>query len=314
MEQPTQLPQPCRTQLTTYHEIESAPTRPILAVDLGKAKFDQRKALDEYRRDSSVSVSLSEDVLSRSAKMVNARKGNSVPTFPPKDGDSQPKTAGGRDEDEEVSPQTGVTADEAWEEIASGETWVGSLPVQMYRETEDVYLRGFPYLISFKDAQPRVILNTILPRDSGNMHRFYANEWARPWVIAAILDATGFDMSKVTIATMKAREEDDANTDDDAVVGYLYQSALKTVNDLMDYREENDLKPDGTVEPELPYQHNYVRTQVIGYDSDYSLYERLGHGDSIRDVIGLFQGKRSAKGRPEDRGLSLEYSLDRHKY
>jgi hypothetical protein len=312
MGQSTHLPEPYREQLEAYHGIEDAPARPILAVDLGKAKFDQRKALDEYHHNSPIPTSLSGGVLSRSTKMVNARRENSVPTFPSKDRDSLSKNARDNDEAEntDLSPRTEVTADDAWEQIASGEEWIGSLPVQMYRDDIGVYIRGFPYLIGFKNKKPRVILNKILPRDSGNMGRFYANEWARPWVIAHILSSTGFNMDEVTIATMKAREEDDTKTDDDAVIGYLYRCALKTVGDLMDYGEDHDLAPDETVEPELSHQDKYVRTKVIGYDENFFLYNRLGHGDSIREVIDVFLGNRPPKGSPPDRGLSLEYSLN----
>jgi hypothetical protein len=46
----------------------------------------------------------------------------------------------------------------------------------MYRQQQDVYLRGYPYLIGFIDGQPRIVLNKILPDKPENMDRFYCNE------------------------------------------------------------------------------------------------------------------------------------------
>jgi hypothetical protein len=282
MSESRQLPEPCQTQLETYREIQELDGAPLLAVHLHKAKFGQRKALEEYRSGEPVSGFLPSEVYDRSEKMVKARGENTER----------------------------ISVEDAWKAVAEGETWVGSLPVQMHRKQQGVYLRGFPYLIGFKDSEPRVVLNKILPNDSGNMDRFYANEWARPWVIAEILDATGFNTGNLTVATMKAKEKDEG-TDEDAVLNYLYGNARENVYALLDFREELDVEitPWNPVEPDIPHESEYVRTQLIGYESEFSLYDRLGHGDSIREVVDVFQGNRDPKGTPPDRGLSLRYAL-----
>ena len=282
MAESRQLPEPCQTQLETYREIQELDGAPLLAVHLHKAKFEQRKALEEYRSGKPVSGFLLSEVYDRSEKMVKARGENTER----------------------------ISVEDAWKAVAEGETWVGSLPVQMHRKQQGVYLRGFPYLIGFKDGEPRVVLNKILPNDSGNMDRFYANEWARPWVIAEILDATGFNTENLTVATMKAKEKDEG-TDEDAVLNYLYGNVRENVYALLDFREELDVEmtPWNPVEPDIPHESEYVRTQLIGYESEFSLYDRLGHGDSIREVVDVFQGNRDPKGTPPDRGLSLRYAL-----
>lgn len=207
---------------------------------------------------------------------------------------------------EDCSP---VKGEEVWTASGHGEEWVGSIPVQMYREEQDVYLRGFPYLIGFVDGEPRVILNKILPDKPENMDRFYANEWARPWVIAEILDATGFTTDNLVLATMKAMEPADRKTDTGQILTYLYRNARENVRAMLDVGTEDDLTPWEPREPDIPHQSDYVRTQLIGYETEYSLYDRLGHGDSIREIVEMFQGKRPPKDTPPDRGLSLPYAL-----
>lgn len=100
---------------------------------------------------------------------------------------------------------TQIPTKQAWSEIATEDTWVGALPVQMHRQAQDIYLRDFPFLIGFTEGRPRVILNKILVQKSANLNRVYVNEWARPWVIAEILDATGFTTDDLIVATMKAK-------------------------------------------------------------------------------------------------------------
>jgi len=281
MPQDARLPAPCRTQLELHQEAAELETRPILAVDLHKAKFDQKKALQEYQEDRPLAETLPGDVYTRSQDMVTAR---------------------GED-------CTQVTAEEAWTAIADGETWIGSVPVQMYRQQQDVYLRGYPYLIGFVDGQPRVILNKILPEKPENMDWFYCNEWARPWVVAELLDATGFNTDNLVVATMKAREPNDGATDEEQVLTYLYRNARENVRALLEVPEDVELTPWQPQEIDLPHQSDYVRTQLIGYRTDYSLYNQLGHGDSIRDMIELFEGRREPKDTPPDRGLSLSYAV-----
>lgn len=277
MSQDVRLPAPCRSQLELHQDAARSGSRSILAVDLHKAKFDQRKALQEYKEDQQLAETLPGDVYTRSEGMVTAR---------------------GED-------CTRFTAEEAWSAIANGEAWVGSVPVQMYRQQQDVYLRGYPYLIGFTDCQPRVILNKILPENPENMDRFYCNEWARPWVIAEILDATGFNTENLVVAIMKAREPDDAATDEEKVLTYLYRNARDNVRALLEVPEDVELTPWKPQELDLPHQTDYVRTQLIGYRTDFSLYTQLGHGESIRDMIELFEGRREPKDTPPDRGLSL---------
>jgi hypothetical protein len=281
MSQEPRLPAPCRTQLDLHREAAELELRPILAVDLHKAKFDQRKALQEYREDRPLDETLPGNVYTRSQGMVAAR---------------------GED-------CTQVSIDDAWTTIADGEPWIGSIPVQLYRQQQDVYLRGYPYLIGFADGHPRVILNKILPEKAENMDRFYCNEWARPWLNAEILDATGFNTENLVIATMKAREPDDGKTDENQVLAYLYRNARENVRALLRIADEVELTPWEPQEPDIPHQSDYVRTQLIGYRTDYSLYNQLGHGDTIRDVIRLFKGQRDPKGTPPDRGLSLPYAV-----
>lgn len=282
MSESRQLPEPCQTQLETYREIQELDGVPLLVVHLHKAKFEQRKALEEYRSGEPVSGFLPGEVYGRSEKTVKARRENTER----------------------------ISVEDAWKAVAEGKTWVGSLAVQMHRKQQGVYLQGFPYLIGFKDGEPRVVLNKILPNDSGNMDRFYANEWARPWVIAEMLDATGFNTENLTVVTMKAKEKDEG-TDEDAVLNYLYGNARENVYALLDFREELNVEmtPWNPVEPDIPHESEYVRTQLIGYESEFSLYDRLGHGDSIREVVDVFQDNRGPKGTPPDRGLSLRYAL-----
>jgi hypothetical protein len=306
MTEPAEPHKACQYQIDLYDKLADPTVRPILAVELGKAKFNQLKALDEFRSGPSTPWSVSEDTATQSAKMTKARGESSVPTYPAtEEVETVEMTDDGEDE---VSPTSLNSAESVWKRIASGERWIGSIPVGMYRQTEDVYLRGFPFLMGFEDGQPKVILNRILTRDGGNMGRIYANEWARSWVIASILDATGFSMDQTTLVTMKAKKPD--GTDEDSVVGYLAGSAHQTVEELMDYRAEHNLQPDQTDEPELSHQVPYVRTEVLGYDSGFSLYNRIGHGDSIKDIIAVFQGYRDPRqDYTPDKGLSLEYSL-----
>lgn len=276
-----QLPEPVRAQLDLHQTAPTTDLDLIRAVDLHKAKFDQRKALREYREGRSLSESLPDDVYTQSKGMVMARNENSVQ----------------------------VSGKDAWTATSEGEEWVGSIPVQMYRQRQGAILRGFPYLIGFVDGEPRVILNKIIPDQPENMDRFYANEWARPWVIAEILDATGFTTDNLVLATMKAMKPAGEKVNEDRVVDYLYQNARENVFSMLHCGEEGELVPWEPREPELPHQTDYVRTQVIGYRTEYSLFERLGHGDSIREIIEVFQGKRKPKAKPPDRGMSLPYAL-----
>lgn len=121
-------------------------------------------------------------------------------------------------------------------------------------------------------------------------------------------------MENLTVATMKAKEKDEG-TDEEAVPNYLYGNARENVYALLDFREKLDVEitPSNPVEPDIPHELDYVRTQLIGYESEFSLYDRLGHGDSIREVVDVFQDERDAKGTPPDRALSLEYALQENK-
>lgn len=298
----------CQQQIEMYERLADPTVRPILAIELGKAKFDQVKALDEYRGRPTTPQSVSEGTATRSAKMASHRGEEAVPTFPTRNDEGAVETVD--DGDGEIASIPVDSAEDVWRRIASGERWIGSVPVGMHRQTEDVYLRGFPFLVGFEDGQPKVILNKILPRDGGNMSRIYANEWARPWVIASILDASGFTMDQTTLVTMKAQKPDD--TDEDSVVRLLTDVAHHTVKSLLDYRAEHNLQPDQTVEPALTHLPPYVRTEILGYDSGFSLYDRIGYGDSIKDVIAVFRGEREPRrDTMPDKGLSLEYSLKR---
>jgi len=82
----------------------------LLAVHLHKAKFEQRKALEEYRSGEPVSGFLPSEVYDRSEKMVKARGENTER----------------------------ISVEDAWKAVAEGETWVGSLPVQMHRKQQVV--------------------------------------------------------------------------------------------------------------------------------------------------------------------------------
>lgn len=108
---------------------------------------------------------------------------------------------------------------------------------------------------------------------------------------------------------MKAMEPDDGKTDEDQVLTYLYRNARENVRALLGTADEVELSPWEPREPDIPHQSGYVKTQLIGYETEYSLFDRLGHGDTIREVIEVFQGKRESKGTPPDRGLSLSYAV-----
>lgn len=76
-------------------EVEGAP---LFAIHLHKAKFEQRKALEEYRGSKPVSTFLPGEVYDWSEKMVKTRGENSEH----------------------------ISVEYAWKTVAEGETWVGS--------------------------------------------------------------------------------------------------------------------------------------------------------------------------------------------
>lgn len=282
MSESKRLPEPCKNQLTAFQDIYESDREPLLAVQLHKTKFDQQKAIEEYESNLPLEERLPGDVYKRSEGMVQIRG-----------------------EDADV-----VSAEDAWTAIGDGEQWVGSLPVQMYRKQEDVYLQGYPYLIGFEDGEPRVVLNKILPDKSANMDRFYANEWARPWLIAEILDASGFTTDNLLVATMKAYENS-TNSNETAILKYLYRNARQNVYSLLEAGKEVDRPPWKPIEPDIPHQSDYVRTQLINYRSDFDLFSRLGYGNSVRDAIELFHDNKDPRATvPPDRGLSLDYALN----
>jgi hypothetical protein len=275
------MPEPCANQLEIHRDIKEAEGDRVLNIHLHKLKFHHQKALDEFESDEPLENRLPNDVYGRSEGILQARS-----------------EAG-----------TQVSAEEAWYNIGTEERWVGAIPIQIYREQLDVHLRGFPYLIGFKNGEPRVILNKILPSEEANLERFYANEWARPWVIAEMLDATGFNTDNVVVATMKAFE-DRETTEEDSVLSYLNSTARENVNSMLELGVESDLTPWEPVEPEIPHQSDFVRTQLIGYRSEYNLFRRLGHGLSIRDAIQVFSGSREPNSSsPPDRGQPLDYAV-----
>lgn len=94
-----------------------------------------------------------------------------------------------------------------------------------------------------------------------------------------------------------------------------HHRAAAKIHTLLDFREKLDveMKTWKPVEPNIHHESDYVRTQLIGYRSEFSLFDRLDHGDSIREVVDVFQGNREAKGTPPDRGLSLKYALRENK-
>lgn len=277
------IPQPYQTQIDLHHRISNSSKTSILAVELHNVKFDQNKALSEHQSTAPLDETLPDTVYDRSQRMVEARGADG----------------------------TSVSVDEAWSAISKDETWIGSLPVQIYRSYQDVYLRGYPYLIGFVDGEPRVILNKILPNNPKNKNKFYANEWARPWVIAEILDATGFTTDNLILATMKAVEPADGKTDESKVLPFVYQIAKRTVNILPEVSEEAELTPCNPVKPNFSYEPDYISTQIISYETEYPLINQLDHGDSIREIIEMFQGKREPKGTPPDRGLTLPCAVKR---
>lgn len=264
------LPEQYRNQIKTADAIETHDAQTILAVQLHKAKFHQRKALDEYTSNQPLSETIPQAVVQASQRLTDARG--------------------------EVS--TSLTTQDAWSGIATDEHWIGALPIQMYREREDVYLRGYPFIIGFQNGKPRVILNKILVSDSSNMSIVYGNEWARPWVIAQILDATRFDTKDLVLATMKA---DTARYTD---FSYLRQIASRTVATFLeeDHREK---LPADRPHPWDPPEQEEIKTELLCYDSNRSLLSELGYGDSIRDLIQMFLGHQSPKGIPPDWGRTL---------
>jgi hypothetical protein len=271
------LPEPHRTQLQLQQEIAESDHEPLLAIHLHKAKFHQAKALDEYRSQDGPRSFLDPNVFEKSMSMVAAR----------------------------TETSTSVSAERAWQEIASEETWIGALPVQIRREAQDVYLRGYPFIIGFAGGKPRVVLNKILVGKPRNLKRVYANEWTRPWVIAEILDATGFNTENLIVATLKADQQQYGESG----LSYLKEVARKTVDTFVQNPEEQFLEPKNPTMWTPDWQDGPVRTQLLQYETEWSLFDCIGHGDSIRDVIEVFRGNREAKGTPPDRGKTLEEVL-----
>lgn len=265
-----QLSAQYRTQIETAREMAETDPEVVHAVDLHKAKFSQEKAFTEYQMEGSIEDQLPGDVYETSERLVSSRG--------------------------EVASE--VDVEDAWTEIATEDEWVGTISVQTHREQEDLYLRGYPFLIAFSEGKPRVILNKILVGNERNLEQVYANEWARPWVIAKILDSTGFDANDLVLATMKAessRYED---------LSYLRDIAIESVSTLLRRREDVVLPNDRPAGWEPP-SHEAVETQLLKYDSNRSLFTDVGHGDSIRHLIKVFQAKEDPKGTPPDRGKTL---------
>ena len=268
------LPDPHRTQLQLHQEIGENDIEPLLAIHLHKAKYHQVKALDEYRSRNEPVDFMSPGVYEKSKGMVAARADTS----------------------------TSVSPEEAWTAIATEDEWVGAIPVQMFHQPKDVYLRGYPFIIGFVDGTPRVVLNKILVAKSGNMNRVYANEWTRPWVIGDILNATGFNTDNLILATMKADQQEYG----DQGLAYLRNIAHQTVGSFVQNPEEKFLEPRKPMEWEPDWQDGPVRTRLLKYETDWSLFNHVGHGDSIRDVIDVFKENAAPKGIPADRGKTLE--------
>lgn len=62
-----------RAQIKTADEIDSHDVRTILAVQLHKAKFHQRKAFDEYTSNQSIPESIPQSVVQSSRRFSEAR-------------------------------------------------------------------------------------------------------------------------------------------------------------------------------------------------------------------------------------------------
>lgn len=281
MPQSTTLSEPYRTQ-SAYAEADHQDDRALVhAIDLHKAKFDQAKAYEEYQNPELVFDRLPTHVYDRSRAATAARQNETLP----------------------VSPTN------AWESIASGESWIGSLPVHLARRREDVLLRGYPYLIAFDEGVPQVICNMILPSKAENMQYVYANEWARPWAIAKILDATGFDCDDTVLVTMKARESEVEPVLDAADIGgQLYRTAQRTVDEARGSIDDLELTSGETHTPAYDHEAPHILSEVTPYAPDF--YRHLGHGESVRDVLQMLLGNRDLISEtPPDRGLSLSYAL-----
>lgn len=257
------LPKLHQTQLTLHEEIAETNPEPLLAVQLHKAKFDQQKAFDEYQSAEGPDAFLADGVFEKSTGMVTARKETS----------------------------NSISAEQAWAEIATEDVWVGALPVQMYRQAQDIYLRGYPFIIGFAGGKPRVVLNKILVGRPRNLERVYANEWARPWAIAEILDATGLDTRNLIIATMKA----DQQRYGEPGLNYLKEVTRMTVGTFVQNPEEEFIEPKTPTEWMPDWQDENVRTELLKYETEWSLFDWIGHGDSIRDLIEVFQGDATPK-------------------
>jgi hypothetical protein len=272
-----ELPEPHQTQLRLHQELATANESPLLVVHLHKAKFHQGKVLTEFQGGVQPESFLDSGVYEQSKRMIASRN----------------------------EATTNISAKDAFQQIASERTWIGALPAQMYRESQEIYLRGYPFLVGFADGTPRVVLNKILVQDSANLDRVYANEWARPWLIAEILDATGFNTRNLIVATMKADQRRYRNPGLD----YLRDLARRTVEPFVEYPDEEFVEPKAPVEWVPDWQDGPVRTELLKYETEWSLYERIGHGDSIRDVIEMFRGNRPPKDTPPDRGKTLQQVL-----
>lgn len=112
-----------------------------------------------------------------------------------------------------------------------------------------------------------------------------------PERLRRFLDVTGFNKKNLVLATMKAMESDEGKSDEDHVLNYLYRNARENVRALLGLGEEVELTPWQPREPDS-HQSEDVKTQLIRYKAKYSLFDRLGNGDSIRDVIDMFRESR----------------------
>lgn len=53
------------------------------------------------------------------------------------------------------------------------------------------------------------------------------------------------------------------------------------------------------------WQDENITTQLLKYEKDWSLYNKTGHGDTIRDLVKMFRDDRAPKEVPPDRGKTF---------
>lgn len=85
-------------------------------------------------------------------------------------------------------------------------------------------------------------------------------------------------------------------------LAYLNEIAKIFVETFVQHSNEQFLEPKMSADWTPDWQDENTTTQLPKYETDWSLDNNIGHGDTIRDVVEMFRGDRVLKGVPPDRG------------